>query len=145
MCGVVLVLSYPVLLAFHCFLYPITYLHVAAAGFVLELPRLMYLVLPEFEHFALRYLIFAVFKPSLLVLGFLVYVSLSILVFKCWVSGGWWWVASYLILALLYPLLLCILLLLFCLPFSRFLLLLHSPLLLLCSPLSLLFSILSWF
>jgi hypothetical protein len=78
-------------------------------------------------------------------LGFLAYVSLSVLVFECWVSGGRWWVASYLVSALLYLLLLCILLLSFYLPFSRFLLLLRSPLLLLCSPLSLLFSILCRF
>jgi hypothetical protein len=78
------------------------------------------------------------------VLGFLAYVSLSVLVFECWVSGGRWWVASYLVSALLY-LLLCILLLSFYLPFSRFLSLLRSPLSLLCSPLSLLVPILSRF
>ena len=104
----------------------------------------MYLVLPEFEHFALGYLVFTIFEPSLLVLGFLAYVSLSILMFKCWVSGGQWWVTSYLVLALLY-LLLCILLLLFYPSFSWFLSLLHSPLSLLCSPLSLLVPILSRF
>jgi hypothetical protein len=54
-------------------------------------------------------------------------------------------ITSYLVSALLYLLLLCILLLSFYLPFSRFLSLLRSPLSLLCSPPSLLFSILCQF
>ena len=141
--GVALILSYPVDLAFRWFVYPI-----ATCGFVLELPGLRYLALLIFERFVLVYPAFTIFEPSLLVLGFPMYVSLSILVLKCWVSGERWWVTSYLVSAesaLFYPLLLCILLLSFCLPFSHFLSLLHSPLLFLCSPLSLLFPILSWF
>ena len=42
--GAVVGLSYPVVLTLPWFVYPITYLRVAAGGFVLELPELVYLV-----------------------------------------------------------------------------------------------------
>jgi hypothetical protein len=149
--GAVVWLSYPVVLASRwsvfpvVFVYPVTDLRVAAGVFVLELPELVYLVLLVFERFALVYPAFAVFELPLLVLGFPVCVSLVVLVFECWVSGGRWWVASYLVSVLLDPLLSCIQLLSLYLPFSRFLSLLRSPLSLLRSPLSLLFSILCRF
>jgi hypothetical protein len=69
-CGVVVVLSYPSVLAFQWFAYP-----VAVCGFVLELPLLVHLVLPEFGRFAVVCLVFTVFEPSVLVLGFPVCVS----------------------------------------------------------------------
>ena len=63
--GAVVWLSYPVVLTFQWFVYP-----VAACRFILELPGLVYLVLPVFGHFVLVYLVFAIFEPSVLVLGF---------------------------------------------------------------------------
>ena len=63
-------LSYPSVLAFQWFAYP-----VATCEFVLKLPWLRYLILPEFDGFTLVYLAFAVFKPSLIMLGFPMYVS----------------------------------------------------------------------
>jgi hypothetical protein len=71
-CGVrgVVALLYPVVLAFPWLVYFVTYLRVAAGGFVLELPRLVYLVLLAFELLTLDYPVFAVFEPSVLVLGF---------------------------------------------------------------------------
>jgi hypothetical protein len=110
-------LSYPVVLAFRWFMYP-----VAACGFVLELP--------EFERFVLEYPFFAVFESFVLLLGFPACISLAVVVFECGLSCGRWWVASYyLVSALLNPLLLfCIQLLSFCLAFSRFISLLRSPL-----------------
>jgi hypothetical protein len=135
--GVVLVLLYLVVLPFRWSVYLVTCLRVAVGGFVLELPRLGYLVLLVFERVALVYLVFAVFDPSVLVLGFHACISLAVFVFECGLSCGRWWVVSYLVSALLNPLLLfCALLLSFCLPFSRFLSLLRSPLLFLCSPVS---------
>jgi hypothetical protein len=65
--GAVVVLSYPVVLPFRWFVYPVTYLRVAVGGFVLELPLLVHLVLPEFERETLEYPVFAVFESSLLV------------------------------------------------------------------------------
>jgi hypothetical protein len=88
--GAVVALPYPVVLAFPWLVYLVTYLLVAAGGFVLEFPRLMYLILPVFELFALDYPIFAVFKLSVLVLGFPTCGSLNIVM----------WVTSCLVLAL---------------------------------------------
>ena len=78
MCGAVIRLSYPVVLAFLCLMWPVTYLRVVVGRFVLKLPLIVHLVLPEFEHFMLEYLIFAVFKSLMLVLGFLVCISLAV-------------------------------------------------------------------
>ena len=83
--GVVLMLSHLIVVAFWWFMYPI-----AACGFILELPGLGYLVLPKFDSFTLVYLVFAIFEPSLLMLGFPMYVSLFILVFRCGMCCGWW-------------------------------------------------------
>ena len=63
--GAIVWLPCPVVLTFQWFVYP-----VAACGFVLELPGLVYLVLPMFGRFALVYLVFTVFEPSVLMLGF---------------------------------------------------------------------------
>ena len=73
--GVVLVLSYLVVLPFRWSVYLITCLRVAVGGFVLELPRLGYLILLVFKRVALVYLVFTFFEPSVLVLGFPMCVS----------------------------------------------------------------------
>jgi hypothetical protein len=116
--GAVLVLSYPVVLVFRWFVYP-----AAACGFVLELPGLEYLVLLAFELLALDYPVFAVFEPSVLLLGFPGCVSLAVVVLAYGVSCGCWSLASYLVSALLYPLLLSYL----HLSFSHSFMLLCSP------------------
>jgi hypothetical protein len=89
-CGAVVALPYPVVLTFPWLVYLITYLHVATGGFVLELPGLMHLILPVFELFALDYPVFAIFEPSVLVLGFPTCGSLNVVM----------WVTSCLVLAL---------------------------------------------
>jgi len=74
--GAVVGLSYPIVLAFQWFVYPVTYLLVAAGGFVLELPGLVYLV-------AFVYPAFAVSELPLLVLRLPVCVYLTVVVFGC--------------------------------------------------------------
>lgn len=74
--GAVVGLSYPVVLAFQWFVYPVTYLLVAAGGFVLELPGLVYLV-------AFVYPAFAVSELPLLMLRLPVCVYLAVVVFGC--------------------------------------------------------------
>ena len=74
--GAVVTLPYPVVFAFPWLVYLVTYLHIAAGGFVLELPRLvclvppafMYLVLPVFELFMLNYPVFIIIE-ELVTLG----------------------------------------------------------------------------
>jgi hypothetical protein len=78
--------------------YLVTYLRVAAGGFVLELPGLVYLVPP-----ALDYPVFAVYEPSVLVLGFPACGSLAVVVWvpSCLVSALFDLLARYLPLPVL--------------------------------------------
>ena len=57
-------------------MYPVTYLRVAAGGFVLELPELVYLVMLVFPTFA-------IFEPSGLLLGLPVSECFGVVVFGC--------------------------------------------------------------
>ena len=109
--GAVVGLPYPVVLAFPLLVYLVTYLRVAAGGFVLELPGLEYLVFPEYKRFALVYPVFAVFGPFVLMLGFRACISLAVVVFECGLSCGQWCVTSYLASALLDPFARCLALL----------------------------------